>query len=97
MAVGKRRPVAGLIAVFVVVVLVIVGVRAWQLIAPALGWTSPVIATVPPELPAGLARARAGRYLGVCEHFFAPAGRFQWHTSLLLQRIKFRAGCLDFF
>ena len=42
MAVGKRRPIAGLIAAFVVVVLVIVGVRAWQLIAPALGWTSPV-------------------------------------------------------
>ena len=57
MAVGKRRPIAGLIAAFVVVVLVIVGVRAWQLIAPALGWTSPVVDTVPPELPAGLERA----------------------------------------
>ena len=54
---SRRRRIVGLVAAFFLVVLVIVGVAAWQRIAPALGWTSPVVDTVPPALPAGLERA----------------------------------------
>ena len=57
MSTSNRRRIVGLVAAFLLVVLAIVGVRAWQLIAPALGWTSPVVDTVPPALPAGLERA----------------------------------------
>ena len=54
---SPSRRIVGLVAAFFLVVLVIVGVAAWQRIAPALGWTSPVVDTVPPALPAGLERA----------------------------------------
>ncbi len=45
------------IGVLVLGALAFVGVRAWQAVAPAMGWVAPRIDTIPPSLPDGLETA----------------------------------------
>ena len=54
---ARRRPALLAISLAVILALGYVGVRFYQIVGPALGWKTPRIDTVPPELPAGLEAA----------------------------------------
>ncbi len=54
---AQRRRILLVTALVVVLGLGYVGVRFYQIVGPALGWKTPRIDTVPPELPPGLEEA----------------------------------------
>jgi type 1 glutamine amidotransferase len=57
MARSRLRRILGYVAAAGLVVVLVVGYQAWKRIAPVFGWIDPVVDTIAPELPAGLAEA----------------------------------------